>query len=261
MTRLLPSRATTLAVAIALALPSLVVLHAQSRIAVYVAGLRVVGPGIGENGGEQRPYNEKTGTSIVLVLKVPKGVGLVELDEDTSTIDAATDDKGTDLRVDASFGPFPEIVKDGSAGLMEIRLGVRPAAGSTAINAEGSLAVTSATGSKPVKTAAVPLVEGKTVKVGTITLTVGKVEAGDEDTSVTFNLPRTSLKTIKSLKFVDAKGTEIESDRVGSGYMNDVGELDYKIKTKAKSVSIVCDMWQGLKAEKVPFKLSAGLGF
>lgn len=261
MTRLLPSRATILAVAIALASPSLVVLHAQSKIAVSVAGLRVVGPGIGENGGEQRPYNEKTGTSIVLVLKVPKGLGLVELDEDNSSIDAATDDKGTDLREDASFGPFPEIVKDGSAGLMEIRLGVRPAAGSTAINAEGSMAVTSATGSKPVKTAAVPLVEGKTVKVGTITLTVGKVEAGEEDTSVTFNLPRTSLKTIKTVKFVDAKGTEIESDRVGSGYFNDTGELDYKLKTKAKSVIMICDVWQGLKTDKVPFKVSAGLGF
>ena len=132
MTRLLPSRATTLAAAIALASSTLVVLHAQSKVAVTVAGLRIVGPGIGENGSEQRPYNEKTGTSVVLILKVPKGVGLVNLDEDTSTIDAATDDKGTDLREDASFGPFPEIVKDGSAGLMEIRLGVRPAAGATA---------------------------------------------------------------------------------------------------------------------------------
>ena len=48
MTRLLPSRATTLAaIAIAVASSSLAVLHAQGKIAISVAGLRVVGPGIG----------------------------------------------------------------------------------------------------------------------------------------------------------------------------------------------------------------------
>jgi hypothetical protein len=236
------------------------VAQAASRIAVSVGGLRVVGPGVGENGSEQRPFNEGTGTAIVLLLKAPKGVGLVDLDEDSSVIESAADDKGTDLLEDASFGPFPEVVKDGSAGLMEIRLGKRPAAGSAAISAEGALSVTSATGTRPLKASNVALVEGKTFKIGTTVVTVAKVEASDDSQSITLNLPRSAMKTIKAVRFLDAKGAEIESDRVGSGYFNDQGEFDYRVKTTAKSVTVACDVWQGLKTEKVPFKLTAGLG-
>lgn len=230
------------------------------RIAVVVGGLRVVGPGIGDNGSEQRPFNESTGTTIVLLLKAPKGMGLVDLDDDGSVLDVASDDKGTDLREDAGFGSFPEVVKDGSAGLMEIRLGKRPAAGSTAISAEGSVTVTSATGTRPVKAASVSLVEGKTFKIGSTVLTVAKVEASEDSQSITLNLPRSAMKTIKTMRFLDVKGTEIESDRMGGGYFNDVGEMDYRVKTTAKTVTVSCDVWQGIKTEKVPFKVTAGLG-
>lgn len=233
---------------------------AQSKIAVSVGGLRVVGPGIGENGSEQRAFNENTGTTIVLLVKAPKGTGIVDLDNDGSVVDSVADDKGTNLLEDASFGSFPEVVKDGSAGLIELKLGARPASGAASIAAEGSLNVTTAVGTKPVKTPSVALVEGKTFKVGAIAFTVGKVDPSDDSISVTFNLPRASLKTIKGMKFLDAKGAEIESDRVGSGYFNETGELDYRLKTTTKTVTVSCEVWQGLKSDKVPFKITAGLG-
>ena len=235
-------------------------LAAQGKLAVSVGGLRVVGPGIGESGSEQRPFNESTGTTIVLLVKAPKGTGIVDLDDDGSVIDTVSDDKGTNLLEDASFGSFPEVVKDGSAGLIELKLGARPGAGASTVAAEGSLNVTTATGTKPVKAASVALVEGKTFKVGTIPITVGKVEASDDSISVTFNLPRAALKTIKAMKFLDAKGGEIESDRRGSGYFNETGELDYQLKTTSKTVTVSCDVWQGLKSDKLPFKITAGLG-
>jgi hypothetical protein len=178
----------------------------------------------------------------------------------SSIIDTVSDDKGTNLLEDASFGSFPEVVKDGSAGLIELKLGARPGPGASAVAAEGSLNVTTATGTRPVKAASVALVEGKTFKVGTIPITVGKVEASEDSISVTFNLPRAALKTIKAMKFLDAKGGEIESDRRGSGYFNETGELDYQLKTTSKTVTVSCDVWQGLKSDKLPFKVTAGLG-
>jgi len=233
---------------------------AQGKVGVSVGAVRIVGPGIGENGDEQRPFNENTGMAIVLLLKAPSGVGIVDIDHEGSVIDSATDDKGNDLRQDASFGPFPEIVKDASAGLIELRLGGRPGTGATSVATVGTLGITSAAGTKPVKTPNVALTQGKTFKIGTIPITVGKVSVEDDSTSVEFNLPRTSLRTIKTMKFLDAKGQEIDSDRVGSGYTNDTGELDYRLKTTAKTVTISSDVWQGLKTNKVPFKITAGLG-
>jgi hypothetical protein len=235
-------------------------LAAQSKVAVSIGGLRIVGPGIGESGSEQRPFNESTGTTIVLLVKAPKGTGIVDLDNDGSVIDTISDDKGTNLLEDASFGSFPEVVKDGSAGLIELKLGARPGAGASSVAAEGSLNVTTGTGTRPVKAANVALIEGKAFKVGTIPFTVGKVDASDDSMSVTFNLPRGSLKTIKAMKFLDAKGGEIENDRVGSGYFNETGELDYRLKTTSKTVTVSCEVWQGLKSDKVPFKVTAGLG-
>src|SRR5262249_5795102 len=238
--------------------PALLV--AQGKLAVSVGGVRVVGPGIGENGSEQRPFNEDTGTTIVLLVQAPKGTGIVDLDNDGSAIDSVSADKGANLLENASFGSFPEVVKDGSAGLIELKLGVRPAAGAAAVSAEGSLNVTTATGTRPVKAANVALVEGKTFKAGTITFTVGKIDASGDSVRVTFNLPRTSLKTIKAMKFLDAKGGEIESDRMGSGDFNETGELDYQLKTTSKTVTVACDVWQGQKSDKLPFKVTVGLG-
>jgi hypothetical protein len=62
------------------------------------------------------------------------------------------------------------------------------------------------------------------------------------------------------MRFIDAERGEIESDHVGSGYFNDTGEFDYRLKTTSKTVTISCDVWQGLKNDKVPFKSTAGLG-
>jgi hypothetical protein len=235
-------------------------LTAQGKASVSVGALRIVGPGIGESADETRPFNEGVGMTIVLYVKAPTGAGIVYLDNEASVVDSATDDKGTDLRTDASFGSFPEIVKDGSAGMIELRLGGRPTKGATAVVAAGSVGVTSAVGTKPIKAPNVALVQGKTFKIGAIPITVGKVTVDDDSIGIEFNMPRQSLRAIKTMTFLDAKGQEIDSDRVGTGYTNDVGELDMRVKTKEKTVTVSCDVWQALKTEKVPFKVSAGLG-
>lgn len=233
---------------------------AVSKTTVSVGGLRIVGTGFGDNGTEERPFNEGNGMTIVLVLKAPKGAGLVEIEDDDSTVEIARDDKGTDLRVDADFGSFPDITKDGSTGLIDLKLDARPAAGATSITVEGSVAVTSANGTRVQKATNVSLTKEKAFKLGTAAVTVGSVEPSEEGVSVTFNLPRSAMSTIKTLRFKDAKGAVLEAEPTGSGYFNDNGEMMFRIKTKAKAVNIEADVWQGLKNELVPFTITFGLG-
>jgi hypothetical protein len=233
---------------------------AQSKPSITVGALRIVGPGIGDPADETRPFNEGNGTTIVLYVKPPSGGGIVYIDDKGSVVDSASDDKGTDLRRDVSFGSFPDVLKDGSAAMIEVSLGARPTKGATALVAAGSLGITSGTATKSVKTPNVALVQGKTFKVGTIPVTVSKAEIEDDATLVTFNMPRGLLRAIKSIAFQDGKGNAIDSDPYGTSFTNDEGSMDFKVRTTAKTLTVSCEVWQPLKTEKVPFKITAGLG-
>jgi hypothetical protein len=234
--------------------------HAQGRVTVGAAAVRIVGPGIGASGTEKRPFNIGPGTTVTLVVKVPKGAGIVEIDDDGSALDVATDDKGTDLREEADFGSFPDIVADGSAALIDVEVGKRPAKGAAAITLEGHLSITTAAGSKPMKSAAVALAPAKAIKVGTIAVTVKEVTFGDDGLDLTVTLPGAAYRSLQGLRFQDAKGAAIEFDRRGSSSSPDEAELYYRLKTPAKTVIVTADVWQGLKTDAVPFKVVVGLG-
>ena len=227
---------------------------------ISVGGIRIVGPGVGANATELRPFNESAGTTIVLLVTAPEGTGMVELDDDTSSIRAVTDDKGKSLLEEGRFGPFPKVSDDGSAGLIELEVRARPSTGATAITAQGTLAVTTANGSKPTRVPGVRLEVSRTLKLGTATITVKEIEADGEATNVTLGLPRQSMSAIRSVRFLTAAGATIESRRTGSGYMNDDGEFSFNVKTKDKVVGIEFDLWQNLKAVKIPFTVKIGLG-
>jgi hypothetical protein len=98
------------------------------------------------------------------------------------------------------------------------------------------------------------------MKVGAATVSVKEVTATDEAQSVTFGLTRTLLKTIRDVKFLDAKGEAIEARRTGSGYFNESAELNYEVKTKDKVVTVEFHLWQNIRTVKVPFNVKAGLG-
>ena len=61
------------------------------------------------------------------------------------------------------------------------------------------------------------------------------------------------------MKFLDAAGTALEADRTSRGYMNDDASIGYRIKGAGPAVTIEFDMWQGLREQKVPFKIKTGL--
>src|SRR3954469_9010477 len=227
---------------------------------VSAIGLRIVGPGLGANGTELKPFNESPGTAVVLSIQAPKGSGIVDVDDRGSKLDAFSDDKGQSLLEEGRIGPFPKVAEDGSAALVEVEVRARPSAGASAISAQGTVALTVAGGSKPFKAAAVKLDANQTFKIGTTTMTVAQAKAEDEETKITVNLPRSVLQTIREIRFLDAKGAPLEGRRTGSGYFNEKAELELSVKTKDKVIGLEFELWQNLRTVKAPFNVQVGLG-
>jgi hypothetical protein len=227
---------------------------------VSVVAIRVVGVGLGANGTELRPFNERPGTTVALAVQAPRGSGIVDVDDDNSRVEAFTDDKGLTLLEEARVGPFPKVSADGSAALFEVEVRARPSAGAASVTVQGSVALTLAGGSKPVRVNAVRLEPNQTFKVGTTTMTVTTAKVEDDDTRISIGLPRSVLLTVRDIRFFDAKNAPIEGHRNGSGYMNEKAEVDLTAKTKDKTITIEFELWQNLRTLKVPFTAQAGLG-
>ena len=227
---------------------------------VSVAGVRVVGIGYGEDGREAQAFNESSGVGLALVVQTSGASGIIAFDEDSSKLEELTDSTGKNLLDEASIWPFPKLTKDGKAVIVEMKARGVPAAGATEVHAAGKLALTTATGSKPLKVPNVVLANDKTFKLGTGIITLSDVEASGEQTSVTFKGPLPVFAAIRGMKFLDAKGQPIEASSAGSGRMNDVAMSSYRLTTAAKAVTLEIDQWQGMKPVVVPFDVKAGLG-
>jgi len=227
---------------------------------VSAIAIRVVGPGLGANGSELRPFNESPGTVVVLAVQAAKGSGIVEIDSRGGKVESFTDDKGQNLLEEGRIGSFPKVAEDGSVAMVEVEVRARPSTGATAVTAQGTLSMMLAAGSKATRAAGVKLETGATFKVGTAALTVSEAKVEEESTRITFGLTRTMLTTIKEIRFFDTKNAPIEARRSGSGYMNEKANLDYEAKTKDKTVTIEFELWQNPRVVKVPFTAQVGLG-
>jgi hypothetical protein len=227
---------------------------------ISVAGIRVVGNGVGANGSELHAFNERPGTAVALSIQAPDGSGIVEIDDDASRVDAFTDNTGQNLLEEGRFGPFPKISEDRAAALVEVEVRGRPAAGASSLKVQGSVAMSIAGGTKATRVANVRLEPARTMKVGNVTITIKSVTPGDDSMDLGVGLPRSFMNTIHAVRFYDAKGELIESRRTSSGYMNDAGEMNFDLKSKEKLVSAEFDIWQNTRQIKVPFSLTVGIG-
>lgn len=225
---------------------------------VSVGGLRIVMPGLGEQGTEIRAFNESSGMAFALFVKMSGG-GIVEMVGDKSALTSLTDDTGANLLEEARFGPFPKVTKDGSAAVMEVEARGRPSQGATSISAEGSIVLRSSSGTTMQKVSGLRLESGKTFKVGAATVTLGEVTPEGDSTSLTLKLPRSTLLTIKEIRFKDAKGQPISTSRTGSGWSNDDAEISYQLPAAVKTANLELDVWQNLKEQTVPFNVKFGL--
>ena len=223
-----------------------------------VGGVQIAKVVVSDNDFSAKPFHADNGTTLVLWVKMPAGQGLIEIDEDASVLQSVGDDKGSNIG--GKFGSFPEEFKDGSGGTIEIKSSGFAAPGATALLAEGTVAMTVATGTRKTRVANVRLQNDAKFTFGKTTIIVAEVATQDDTQTFTLKLPRQAMTEIKELVFLDAKGQPIEGRRTGSGYMNDAAEMAFSVKTAAKTLTLEFEAWQGLRTVKVPFKVKAGLG-
>lgn len=229
---------------------------------VSVAGLRVVGPGVGSEDDHQRPFNWSEGTTVVVAVKVAPPYSLVEIDKDKSAL-ALTDSQGTIL-AGPEIGFSPDFTKDGTAALVDLEAKGRPAEGASYVAAKGTLIFKAASGVRTVKVPAVKLEKGTPVKLGpTTTINISDVqdESSEDGPLVSFKSTRAAMKGIKALRAKDAKGAPIEVRWRQSGGWDEEYEMGYRFKTTAKApVTLEFDMFDGLRELPVSFDLKAGVG-
>jgi hypothetical protein len=120
--------------------------------------------------------------------------------------------------------------------------------------------MTIATGTRKTRVANVRLENDQKFSLGTTRITVAEVEIDGEDQTFTLQLPRQVMAGIRNVAFFDARGQAVEGRRTSSGYMNDAGELGFSVKSKAKTITLEFEVWQGQRTVKVPFKVRAGIG-
>jgi hypothetical protein len=225
---------------------------------IVVGGVQIAKVIVPDNDLSAKPFHADNGTTLVLWVKMPAGQGLIEIDEDASVLQSVGDDKGSNIG--GKFGSFPEEFKNGTGGIIEIESSGFAAPSATALLAEGSLAMTVATGTRKTRVANVRLQNDAKFTFGKTPITVTGVETQDDTQTFTLELPRQVMTEIKDVVFLDSKGQPIEGRRTGSGYMNDAAEMAFSVKTVAKTLTVEFEAWQGLRTIKVPFKVKAGLG-
>lgn len=224
---------------------------------VSVAGIQIVSAKVSDDDWGAKPFHANNGTSLVLLIRMPPGMGLLDIDEDNSTLETFTDDKDTDLQ--GKFESFPSEFKDGTGGTLAVQSVYVPSDGATTLSAGGVVVLQTAGGSKVQKVSNIRLENDKTFKVGTTVITLADVAADGDAQTFTLKLPRVVMKGIRSVRFLDAKGKEIESSRTSSGYINDDAEMGFKLTTALKAVTAEFDTWQNLREVKVPFTVKTGL--
>ena len=205
-----------------------------------------------------RPFNAENGTKLALWIRMPANQGLIEIDEDASLLQRFADDKGTNLG--GRLESFPSEFKDGSGGVIEIESTAVPAAGATSLIADGTLALSVATGTRKTRAANVRLQNEAKFTLDKTPIVLSDVEAATDAVQFTLKLPRQVMTTIRNVVFLDAKNQPLEGRTTGRGYMNDNAEMSFSVTTTARTVTLEFELWQGLRTIKVPFAVKAGLG-
>jgi hypothetical protein len=228
---------------------------------VSLVGLQVAAKSLGKaRFGDTIAFGGQAGVSLALAVRVAPGTVLLDIDDDDATVDTWTDDKQTDLNIEPDWGSFPNFTEDLSAGIITVRSPVVPAAGAQQVSIAGTVAVTTAAGSSAVQAKKVALAKGTAFKLGTLAASISEFEATDTGATLAVKLIGGNTNSIKRLRFLDAAGTELESDTNGSMTSSNESEYSYTLKAKATTATIELELWQNQQTTKVPFTLNATLG-
>jgi hypothetical protein len=243
---------------------------------VRACGLQIVGKGYGaaDDNDALRPLNSFGSGTSVAILVTPGAGTLIEILNDECKVIKFTDDKGTDLlKGDMKFGSpgfsyGAQISKDGKAVMMEARGPGLPSAEAAFLTLEGTTAFMVSPSGKTdtVKAENVELKKDGKFTAGTMAFTIreaGKPQWGDDPLAIDIAC-KTSLDTVKSVKFLDANGKEIEANRNSTGRESFGGDttwsMSFTLKQKVEKATVVVESWADAKKLFVPVILKVKLG-
>lgn len=240
-----------------------VILRAGENSTVQLAGVRIVGGGYGLNGSELKAFNQKSGTSIALIVRAPENKKIVELDKYKCALAELTDDHGQNLLDGVDWDPFPDITKDGNLALVEVSSKRRPSQDASKLLAKGTIHLRVAASASTEKIKKLKLKVGAKAKVRQEVIEVAKVEQENGRLDLVLQISRKLMDNMKEIRFYteDAKSLEIWSQ--GSFTFGNVTQKEYTFDTELlpKTLAVEIDLWQELESINLPFEIEAGVGF
>ncbi|MCC6164210.1 MAG: hypothetical protein IT182_12750 [Acidobacteria bacterium] len=228
---------------------------------VSLAGIQIAARSLGKaRFGDTVAFGGKSGLTLALAVRVAPGTAILDIDDDESVVNAWTDDKETDLNVEPDWDSFPDYTEDQTGGITTVSTVMLPAAGAQQVTISGALAVTTAAGTRNVQAKKVALTKGTAFQLGAIAGSISEFDASDSGGSLAVRVTGSGLDAIKRIRFLDAAGTEIESETNGSMRSSSESEYSYTLKAKATTVTVEVELWQNLQTAAVPFSITAGVG-
>lgn len=235
-------------------------LHAAEPT-ITLAGIRTVWNDAEKEFDGFKTFNSDKGTAVAILVSVKEG-SIVAFDGDSAKLTLGG--KPAKIR----FGG--DISKDHKHLKLEIETEAPITLADLAIlKIEGSLPITTATGSAEIKSdlfeikpdAAVPFTSGKLPTPRSLTVSKsGKPQWGDDPFEIGFKSDR-KFDEFANISFTNADGQALESSHGNSSFMSMLGkttaETSYTFKQKADKLIMVLSAWTGIESKVLKISLSA----
>jgi hypothetical protein len=226
------------------------------RVTVEVVAVEVVGPGLGEQGKEVRPFGREPGTRLALLARAAPPYAIVSLDTQRSPLDVMRDGTGFFLPR-PRWQPQAAVSADGQTALLEMHSPGTPSPRAAALIGMGRLAVTVAGGSVTLRSREFKLRKGAEFRLGEARLVITDVKPG-RPSSITLRAGPAfaALKALRCVvgdQVVPVTQWSIRSDI-------DAFFITFEADLPAKGAILEAEVWQDLRSLAVPFAVQPGVG-
>lgn len=249
----------------------------QPPVSAEIVVLRVMVVGFPADSFDLAPFNASPGTAVAVLLRSADKL-IVAVLGDKSRIDAFSDDTGADLlepppatgaasnqfsMTTSVIGPFPTISNDGKSAVVELTAPSSPADGATSLQLKGTIVMQLAVGTSKITVPHAELVSGAMDVPGyTVAIEqVGEVNWGNgPQRSVTFKVTGDKAEQLAAVRFLNADGSEIQSQRTMRMRMFGHVQVTYVLDKMVDAATIELSFWDGLESVEVPLDMQITLG-
>ncbi len=240
-----------------------VMLMGGEKLAVQLAGLRIIGTGYGLNGTELKAFNQQSGTSLALVVQSPKRKKIVEVDDSKCALVEFSDDRGRNLLDGVDWGSFPKISKDCHLALVEVTSKSRPSNNATRIFARGTIYLRVAASESTENIKNLKLEVGAKATIQQEVIQVMKVQEENDGLILVLQINRKFMSSMKDIRFYTEEGKPLDIGSRGSFTFGNASQMEYYLDTKStpKALVVEIDIWQELETLELSFEIDSGVGF